>query len=97
MKLVCIEYLIEKGAFSVSSDWTSVITDIRMAIAKVMWPPGNSRFVINPSRGRGRGEGNGVKPIKDACMVSLQSRGWVTNERSNPYRLDAVKHLSEGH
>jgi hypothetical protein len=96
MKLVHIEYLIEKGNFRSSSEWRSILDDISDAIAKVVWPPGNNSFVLNPSRGRGRGEGNGVKPIKDACMVVLRSRGWATDERKNPYRLDAVKHLSNG-
>jgi len=94
LRIMNIEYLIDKGDFRHSADWIKILSDIKASIDKVVWPAGNKLFILNPSKGRGRGEGNGVKPIKDACMVMLKSRGWETEERKNPYRLDAIKHLS---
>jgi hypothetical protein len=72
------------------------MAEVKAAIRAVVWPRGSSRFTINPSRGRGRGEGNGVKPIKEACMLALTKSGWSTDERHNPLRLDAVKPTADG-
>lgn len=96
MKLVKVEYLINTGSLAKSSQWKTILDDLRKAIASVVWPPGNTSFILNPSTGRGRGEGNGVKPIKDACMLTLSKLGWSTDERKNPLRLDAVKTLKGG-
>jgi len=93
MKLAQEEILIAAGAFSQSEAWTGIRSDIRHAIRAVVWPPGSSKFTINPDRGRGRGQGNGVVPIKEACMDMLQKLGWNTDERRNPFRFDAVRHL----
>lgn len=54
-------------------------------IDRIKWPPGNDKFVINPESGKKRGEGNGVKPIKDAFTEHLVHEGW-TLERE---RFDA--------
>lgn len=40
------------------------------------WPPGSGSFTIYPESGRKRGEGNGVKPIRDRFVADLKSRGW---------------------
>ena len=96
MKLAKIEYLVRTGSFPTSSEWKNILNDLRKAIAAVVWPAGNTAFILNPSTGRGRGEGNGVKPIKEACMLTLQHLGWNINERSNPLRLDAIKKLRDG-
>ena len=96
MRIVKIEYLISEGRFARSIRWNHILQEIKKAVGDVVWPPGNASFVINPSTGRGRGEGNGVKPIKDACMLSLQKSGWDTNDRKNPLRIDAVKPLPDG-
>lgn len=95
MKLAKIEYLMNAGSFFESSEWRVVLNDLRKSIASVVWPPNSSSFILNPSTGRGRGEGNGVKPIKEACMFTLGKLGWNTDERKNPLRLDAVKLLRE--
>lgn len=94
MKLAKIEYLVQAGSFASSRQWKSILADLKKAIASVVWPPGNTTFVLNPSTGRGRGEGNGVKPIKEACMLKLKTLGWNTDERKNPLRLDATKTLA---
>lgn len=96
MQIVKIEYLVCEGRFAKSTQWNRILQEIKKAIGDVVWPPGNTSFIIHPSKGRGRGEGNGVKPIKDACMLSLQESGWDTNDRKNPLRLDAVKPLPDG-
>ncbi len=94
VKLAKIEYLIKKGKFPASKEWAAILADLKKAIESVVWPPGSSSFVLNPSTGRGRGEGNGVKPIKEACMLTLSKLGWSTDERKNPLRLDAIKPLT---
>lgn len=96
MRIVKIEYLVCEGRFSKSIHWKRILQEIKKAIGDVVWPPGNTSFIIHPSKGRGRGEGNGVKPIKDACMLSLQESGWETHDRKNTLRMDAVKRLPDG-
>ena len=91
MKLAKIEYLIKKGDFASSRAWTQILSDLKEAVSSVVWPPGGLSFILNPQTGRGRGEGNGVKPIKEACMLTLEKLGWNTDERKNPLRLDAMK------
>ena len=49
------------------------ISDLKEAIAKVVWPIGNKSFVINPKR-----LGNGVKPIKREFIKFLESKKWQT-------------------
>lgn len=61
---------------------------IREAVEAIKWPPGCDRFIIKPDRGKGRGEGNGVKPIKDALVQLLVAKGWIPEER--PRRFDAL-------
>ena len=57
-----------------------------------MYPPGTSSFTINPTP-----HGNGVKPIKDACMTALKDRfGWeletqVKYATRSPGKIDATK------
>jgi hypothetical protein len=94
VKLAKIEYLVQAKNFTTSRAWKSILADLKKAVASVVWPPGNSSFILNPSTGRGRGEGNGVKPIKEACMLTLHNLGWSIDERRNPLRLDAVKTLT---
>lgn len=96
VKLTHKEVLISAGPFLVSKPWKTICTEIERAIQSVVWPPGSNRFTINPDRGRGRGQGNGVVPIKQACMQSLGDFGWSIDERRNPYRFDAIKSLKDG-
>lgn len=95
MKLAKIEYIVKAGSFANSTEWKLILSDLKKAIGSVVWPPGNSSFELNPTTGRGRGEGNGVKPIKEACMIKLNKLGWSVNERQNPLRLDAAKYLKK--
>lgn len=54
--------------------------DIRLAIDAVVWPSGASTFTIHAQSGKKRGEGNGVKPIKDAFVRLLEVRGWIPEQ-----------------
>lgn len=66
MKIVQEVSLVSVGSFEESSDWSIIRAEIREAISLIVYPPGTSRFTINPTR-----HGNGVKPIKEACMIAL--------------------------
>jgi hypothetical protein len=49
-------------------------------VKAVDWPPGTGKFTIYPQRGKKRGEGNGVRPIKEQCLRHLLSNGWRTEQ-----------------
>lgn len=76
MKIVCIEKVIDAGQFSRSPQWGSVQRHITDAIKSIEWPPGSGSFTLHDQPGKKRGQGSGVKPIKEACMLKLQSLGW---------------------
>jgi hypothetical protein len=76
MKLVHIEPLIDVGGFSTSKEWKRLQAHVQRAIHEIQWPPGSGGFTLYDEPGKARGKGNGVKPIKDACMVHLQKMGW---------------------
>lgn len=96
MKLVAAIELIAAGPFAKSAEWRNIRAEIVGAIRAVVWPPGSKKFILHDSKGRGRGQGNGVKPIKEACMLALKKAGWDINERSNWHRLDATRKLKNG-
>lgn len=69
---------------------------IKQAIQAVVWPRGNMAFVLNPSKGRGRGEGNGVRPIKISCMETLKALGWNTRlVISHPATVRSIVYFSD--
>lgn len=76
MRFVKMEVLIDKGDFSKSDEQKTIYDQIQQAIAAIEWPPGSGSFTIHKQSGKKRGEGSGVKPIKDACMAKLQHFGW---------------------
>lgn len=76
MKIERFERLIDIGVFSQSSDWEQIEKHITQAIQKIEWPIGSGSFTLFDQPGKSRGEGNGVKPIKDACMKHLSAMGW---------------------
>ncbi len=80
MKIVQIERLIDKGDFSSSPLWRKIQQDVLDAIATIHWPEGSGSFTIYPQSGKKKGEGNGVKPIKDAFVLYLGLRGWVKEQ-----------------
>lgn len=96
MKIVQEVSLISHGSFEESEEWAVIQNEIRSAIDLIVWPPGASNFTINPTP-----HGNGVKPIKNACMAALKENfGWqletkITYATRSPGRIDATKTLDE--
>lgn len=92
MKIVREVSLISVGNFEESKDWSIIRDEIRSAISQIVYPPSTSSFTINPTL-----HGNGVKPIKDACMTALKDRfGWkletqVRYATRSPGKVDATK------
>jgi hypothetical protein len=46
-------------------------------VKRCAWPPGSDRFTIYPERGKKRGEGNGVVPIKNEFIKELRKLKWT--------------------
>lgn len=76
MKITHVERLIDVGGFSSSQEWRTIEGHIIQAIKSVQWPPGSGSFTLYDEPGKGRGQGSGVKPIKEACMLHLKELGW---------------------
>lgn len=83
MKIIRIERLINVGEFSSSQDWKLIESNIVSAIRSIQWPPGSGSFSLRDESGKKRGEGSGVKLIKEACMQHLKSLGWQLETRVN--------------
>jgi hypothetical protein len=81
MKIVQIERIIDTGAFSQTEDWKIIEEHIFQAIQSIEWPPGSGSFTLFDESGKKRGQGSGVKPIKQACMQKLKSFGWQLETR----------------
>ncbi|MGO9116197.1 MAG: restriction endonuclease [Desulfomonilaceae bacterium] len=90
MKIMRLEHLIDAGGFSKTKEWATVYNHITTAIKSIEWPPDSKSFTLYPQR-----HGNGVKPIKDACMLHLKSLGWILEKRPDiatlqrPGKIDA--------
>lgn len=101
MKIVRTERLIDAGSFSSSSEWKRIEEHITQAIKAVQWPPGSGAFTLYDEPGKGRGEGSGVRPIKDACMQKLKSFGWALETEvdiatlKRPGPIDATYRLKD--
>lgn len=102
MKLVEEYYLQDAGGVSETDWFRTAMEEVRTAIASVVWPVGNDRFILHDEEGKKRGEGNGVTPIKNLCMATLEKAGWTLEEPLDlasvhrPGKLDAVKVVPEG-
>jgi Restriction endonuclease BamHI len=96
MKIVQIVSLARSGPFVESETWQKIQGDLLVGIKAVVWPKGSKRFTIHPQSGKRRGEGNGVKPIKDGLIKRLTKSGWVKEisvdlgVTPNPGKFDAV-------
>jgi hypothetical protein len=77
MKIVKIYTLKNRGTYAVSEHWNSIREQIHGAIRSCEWPVGSGSFTIYPESGKARGEGNGVKPIRDRFVHSLKAGGWT--------------------
>lgn len=97
MKIKRTTVLIDKGVHAEQVMFDRIIENVESAIAKVVWPPNNRRFAINPVA-----KGNGVTPIKDLCMLHLEQNDWKLEHRlsvsseSRAGPLDATLHLQDG-
>jgi len=76
MKIMQVERLIDVGGFSSTQEWKVIESHIFSAIQSIQWPPDSGSFTLRDESGKKRGEGSGVKPIKEACMQRLSSLGW---------------------
>jgi len=95
MRFVELVLLIDKGNFTKSPVWTQIISDLRRSVEKVNWPSGSERFILYNDTGRGRGQGNGVVPIKTMFQSNLEKCGWKLEQKLNiatyrsPGKIDA--------
>ena len=74
MQIIQRERLIDQGEFSSTPLWQQIEHDILQAIHSIQWPPGSGSFTLYPQSGKKTGEGNGVKPIKEAFVLHLTSQ-----------------------
>ncbi len=81
MKIIRIQRLIDAGEFSASQEWKTIESHITAAIHSIQWPPDSGSFTLRDEPGKKRGQGSGVKPIKQACMQHLKSLGWKLETR----------------
>ena len=77
-----IEYLKKCDPFGSSTEWQTLLDEIMCGIRSIEWPQGSGGFFFKTaSTGRSRGEGNGVKPIKEAFQNYLIHHGWEKETR----------------
>ena len=81
MQFVELITLVENPDFVASQMWKRIISDLRESIEEIKWPIGSKKFTIFADKGRGRGQGNGVVPIKKMFLSNLEKRGWKLEER----------------
>ena len=102
MRISRIEHLLSRGDFAQSNAWKDIRNTALHAIAAVDWPLNSGAFTIYPESGRKRGQGNGVKPIKNIAIDYLLKHGWQSEypwpagERIRPGNMDAAYLSSEG-
>lgn len=82
MRIVSIKDIYKDDVFSTSPAYKAILSEIKQGISAVRWPKGSDGFYLDPnSTGRGRGEGNGVKPIKVNFVDYLTKNGWLSEMR----------------
>jgi len=102
MRIMHVETLLATGKFAASKEWAEIRRALHKAIVKVDWPAGSGRFTIYPQSGKKRGEGNGVKPIKNRLLTQLQVAAWKLEEPLDiaavhrPGKIDAILYSPAG-
>lgn len=102
LKVVGVEELVSKGDFAKSPEWKKIRNTVIESAKAVVWPPGSDKFTIHAQSGKKSGEGNGVKPIKEAAMVYLKEQGWEIESpwpiahRVKPGNMDAAYNSKSG-
>lgn len=95
--------MVEKGSFSSSPSWKRIISDLRSSIEAIEWPIGSGKFTLFDDRGRGRGEANGVVPIKKMFQSNLRKQGWQLERKldiaayKSPGKIDAILEVEGKH
>jgi hypothetical protein len=82
MKIVKVYTLKSRGEYASSDHWKTTRDHIHQAIRQCEWPVGSGSFTIYPESGKERGQGNGVKPIRDKFVESLRAREWTIEGRA---------------
>jgi len=80
MKIVQTERVLDVGGFAKTGQWKTIEKQIHKAIKAIQWPPDSGSFTLYDESGKKRGQGNGVKPIKDACVLHLVDIGWTAEK-----------------
>lgn len=97
MKIVHEEILFGVDVLKREEPLATCLSDLRSAVAGVVWPVGSKRFQIRPVV-----DGNGVLPIKLGFIRRLKQLGWKLEERPvlaqglGPGKIDALKVLPDG-
>lgn len=81
VKLQRILPIVERGPFAESADRQAVEGQLQIAVGAIRWPPDAENFTIYPESGKKTGEGNGVRPIRDAFVSKLVGIGWQPERR----------------
>jgi hypothetical protein len=77
LKIVDVVTIHSCGSYAASKHWKNTRKQIHAAVKKCEWPIGSGSFTIHPQSGKKRGEGSGVKPIRDRFVADLKKRGWA--------------------
>ena len=103
MKIVHREDIVRRGRLADSAVITEAENEIDIGVEAIRWPIGSEGFFLDPkSKGKGHGQGNGVKPIKEAFITYLQSKDWTDELRvrsegvAGTGPLDAVRETPHG-
>ncbi|HTV56804.1 MAG TPA: hypothetical protein VMI06_18035 [Terriglobia bacterium] len=102
MKIVREITLLACGEYAKSKEWKRIRKSLHKAICGVDWPRGSGAFTIYPELGKGRRQGNGVKPIKLGLLEELERQGWKREQPldiailKRPGKLDAVLYTQFG-
>jgi len=87
LKIISRTDLIDNASLGFEKLEDRVFLDINEAIESVRWPPGNKNFTIHPQSGKKAGQGNGVKPIKEAFAQARQGIKRSGQRRPSSHRF----------
>ncbi|SEG75809.1 restriction endonuclease [Paenibacillus sp. UNC499MF] len=96
MNITRIKRLINKGNFSEGKDYQRIKQNIEQATVSIQNPPGSGKFILHDKI-----KGNGVVPIKDAFITTLNELGWederiISNIDIRKRKFDSAIKLSNG-
>lgn len=95
MKITNIVTLISNGDFAKSIEYEHIEKDVLNAICAMENPTGSRSFTLNSGK-----QANGVKPIKDTFIASLNENGWkderkITDPDMKKRRIDTSYELDD--